>query len=108
MQEEGNTAADALSRGDIAAASLPEKERILLDFVELLTRHAYRTTQEDVQRVRDAGWSDEQVAECVYITALFALFNRVADAFGLADPGYTQLLASGGTPLTPATKSGLT
>ena len=27
-------------------------------------------------------------SEGVYITALFAFFNRVADAFGLEDPGY--------------------
>ncbi|MDA1053111.1 MAG: carboxymuconolactone decarboxylase family protein [Planctomycetota bacterium] len=104
MQEAGDTTAEALSRGDPAAASLPDKERALLDLVELLTRHAYRTTQEHVQRVRDAGWTDEQIAECVYITSLFALFNRVADAFGLADPGQRQLLASGGTPPTPANK----
>ena len=30
--------------------------------------------------------SDEQIAEAVYITALFAFFNRVADAFGLDNP----------------------
>ena len=90
MQEQDDTSAAALSRGDLAAAALPDHERALLDFVELLTRHAYRTTQEHVQLVRDAGWTDEQIAECVYITALFAFFNRVADAFGLADPGYRQ------------------
>lgn len=105
MQEEDADSVEALSRGDLAAAALPDNERVLLEFVELLTRHAYRTTQEQVQRVRAAGWTDEQIAECVYITALFAFFNRVADAFGLADPGYRQMLARGETPPTPATKS---
>ena len=57
-------------------------------FVETVTRHAHRTTDADVQVLRDHGWTDPQVAECVYITALFAFFNRVADAFGLEDPGY--------------------
>lgn len=105
MQKEDEASVDALCRGELAAASLPDNERVLLEFVELLTRHAYRTTRDDVQRLRDAGWSDEQIAECVYITALFAFFNRVADAFGLADPGYRQLLVSGGTPPKPAEKS---
>jgi hypothetical protein len=59
-----------------------------LEFVELLTRHAYKNTPADVAKVRSAGWSDEQIAEGVYITAMFAFFNRVADAFGLADPKY--------------------
>ena len=92
---------EALSRADLDAAALPERERVLLGFVELLTRHAYRNTADDVQRVRDAGWTNEQIAECVYITALFAFFNRVADAFGLDDPGY-QGLAKQGNAIRPA------
>ena len=53
-----------------------------------MTKHAYRTTDEDVERLRQVGWTDPQIAEAVYITALFAFFNRVADAFGLEDPNY--------------------
>lgn len=39
-------------------------------------------------KLRGLGWTDPQIAEAVYITALFAFFNRVADAFGLDDPNY--------------------
>jgi len=81
---------EALSRGDVAAAPLSEAERALMRFVETVTHHAYRTTAADVERLRQAGWSDAQIAEAVYITALFAFFNRVADAFGLVDPKYGQ------------------
>ncbi|MEO8495966.1 MAG: hypothetical protein ABI614_12905 [Planctomycetota bacterium] len=56
----------------------------------------------------DGAAVTQQIAECVYITALFAFFNREADAFGLADPGYRQMLARGETPPTPATKAGPT
>ena len=80
----------ALRRADLDAAPVTDAERELLRFAELLTRHAYRNTQADVDRVRAAGWTDDQIAEAVYITALFAFFNRVADAFGLADPGYAS------------------
>jgi uncharacterized peroxidase-related enzyme len=82
---------EALGRGDIDAAPVTEPERALLRFAERVTRHAHRTTAEDTQRLRDAGWSDEQIAEAVYITALFAFFNRVADAFGLVDPQYASM-----------------
>jgi alkylhydroperoxidase family enzyme len=78
----------ALFKGNLASAPVTDAERALLTFVELLTRHAYKNTPEDVQRVRDAGWTEPQIAEGVYITALFAFFNRVADAFGLEDPNY--------------------
>jgi alkylhydroperoxidase family enzyme len=59
-----------------------------MDYVELVTRAAYRTTAADVQKLRDAGWRDEQIAEAVYVTALFAFFNRVADAFGVPPQDY--------------------
>ena len=62
----------------------------MLDFVALVTRHAYKTTDADVETLRAQGWTDPQVAECVYVTALFAFFNRVADAFGLDDPNYFE------------------
>lgn len=77
----------ALSHADLAGAPLSPAERGLLEFAAIVTRHAYRTTDEDVARLRTLGWTDPQIAEAVYITALFAFFNRIADAFGLDDPG---------------------
>jgi len=67
-----------------------------MDYVELVTHAAYRSTPEDVQKLRNAGWNENQISEAVYITALFAFFNRVADAFGVPPQHY---LASG--KLTP-------
>jgi alkylhydroperoxidase family enzyme len=61
-----------------------------MEYVELITRAAYRSTAEDVQKLRDAGWKEEQIAEAVYITALFAFFNRVADAFGIPVQDYLE------------------
>jgi alkylhydroperoxidase family enzyme len=90
LQDPNTELQACLARADIAAAPLPENERALMRFVELVTQHAYRTTDEDVQALRDLGWSDPQIAESVYITGLFAFFNRVADAFGLQDPQYFQ------------------
>jgi alkylhydroperoxidase family enzyme len=57
-------------------------------YVELVTKDAARTTPADVQKLRDAGWKEDQIAEAVYITALFAFFNRVADAFGVPSQDY--------------------
>jgi alkylhydroperoxidase family enzyme len=62
----------------------------LLEYVKLITDAAYRSTAEDVQKLRDSGWNEDQIAEAVYITALFAFFNRVADAFGVPPQNYLQ------------------
>ena len=48
---------------------------------------------EDVQALREYGWTDPQIAEAVYITAMFAFFNRVADAFGIPPQQYLELNA---------------
>ena len=66
-------------------------DRALMDYVKKVTEAAYRTTAEDVQILRDLGWTDPQIAEAVYITAMFAFFNRVADAFGIAPQGYLEM-----------------
>jgi uncharacterized peroxidase-related enzyme len=81
----------AIGRGEIDKAAITEAERTLLRFAKKLTHEAYRNTPEDVQALRDAGWSEPQIAEAVYITAMFAFFNRVANGFGLENPKYFEL-----------------
>jgi alkylhydroperoxidase family enzyme len=79
---------EAILEGKLDDAGLTPAERALLDYVQQVTEDAPRTTPEDVQKLRDAGWSENQIAEGVYITALFAFFNRVADAFGVPPQDY--------------------
>jgi alkylhydroperoxidase family enzyme len=78
--------AEALRNGDLDAAGLPEPERRLLEFAETITRAAYKVTDEQVQGLREVGWTDEQIAEAAYVAALFNLFVRLADTFGIEPP----------------------
>lgn len=78
----------AIVEGRLDQAGLTASERALLEYVELVTKAAYKTTTEDVQKLRDVGWKEEQIAEAVYVTAMFAFFNRVADAFGVPSQDY--------------------
>jgi alkylhydroperoxidase family enzyme len=61
---------------------LTPAERALLEYVTRVTEAAYRTTDEDVQRLRDHGWTEPQIAEAVYITAI-----------GIAPQGYLEMNA---------------
>ena len=63
-------------------------ELALMEYVKLVTEAAYRSTPADVEKLRRSGWTENQIAEAVYITALFAFFNRVADAFGVPAQDY--------------------
>lgn len=97
LQGQDQETVAAIRRADLDHASITPAERVLLGLVKLVTQHAYRCTDEDVEKVRQTGWNDPQIAEAVYITAMFAFFNRVADAFGLEDPHY-ELMAQPPTP----------
>ena len=78
----------AMIQGQLEKAGLDPAELALLKYAELITRAAHRSTPQDVQKLRDAGWSEDQISEAVYIIAMFAFFNRVADAFGIPSQNY--------------------
>ena len=50
-----------------------------------------RSTAEDVEKLRAVGWTEDQIAEAVYVIAMFAFFNRVADAFGVPPQNYLTI-----------------
>jgi len=79
---------NAILEGKLDEAGLTAGERVLLDYVDLITNSAARSTAEDVQKLRDAGWNENQISEAVYIIAIFAFFNRVAEAFGVPSQDY--------------------
>jgi alkylhydroperoxidase family enzyme len=84
--EEYNDLGQALRDGRLDDLPVSDAERLLLEFVGTLTQHAYRITDEQVDGLRQAGWSDEQIAEAVYDGALFNFFVRLADAFDIHPP----------------------
>ena len=78
----------AVLEGRLDDGGLTTAERALMDYVKLITEESAESTAEDVQKLRDAGWTENQIAEAVYITAMFAFFNRVADSFGIPPQNY--------------------
>lgn len=84
--EQYRASAQALRDGDLDSAPVTPAERLLLEFVGTLTKHAYRITDEQVQGLRDVGWTEAQIAEAVYDGALFNMFVRLADAFDIHPP----------------------
>lgn len=93
--------AKALRAGDLDRAPVSPAERLLLEFVGTVTRHAYRITDEQVQSLRDVGWTDAQIAEAVYDAALFNLFVRLADAFDIHPP---EVMDPDGVPAAVAAR----
>lgn len=68
---------------DLESSALSVQQRTLLLFARKISENSQAVSPEDIETMRSAGWSDLQVAEAIHVTALFATFNRVVNAFGL-------------------------
>ena len=79
---------DAARSGDIAAFTDDEETARFLPLAEKITRHAYKVTDDDIQRLRDDGWSDEKILEAVGVVVFFNLINRLADTLGIAEDDF--------------------
>ena len=64
----------------------------MLDYAVKLTRRPAEMTEADVEALRAAGWSDEDVMDIAEVTGLFNMSNRMASGLGWApNPEYAEL-----------------
>ena len=71
--------AGALSGRPSTDATVPDE---LSGWVEKVARHAYRTTDEDVESLKAAGYSEDELFELTVAAALGASRARVERALG--------------------------
>lgn len=62
---------------------LPPDELAVVGFARKLTRSPSKMKKGDVEGLRKAGFSDEQILQIVQIAAYFNYINRVAHALGV-------------------------
>jgi len=82
-----STYADAVLNGALDDPAIPSGIRALAELATTITQHAYRITDDDLDRVRSHGWDQAQVLEAVWVACLFNAIVRLADTFGLRDLG---------------------
>ena len=68
---------------DPSLAALDATDRAVMEFATLVALDAASVTQEHVQRLRDQGLSDADVADVVFAAAARAFFTKVLDALGV-------------------------
>ncbi len=86
MQGQNSKDVDAVASLKLGQSTLSPKEQALLDYVKVLTLEPSKVRDFHTARLRSVGWSDDQIFEASFITALFAFTNRMADAYGLDYP----------------------
>lgn len=89
----------AIQENQLDTPALSAAERSLLCFVDRVNSESQRISRAYIDDVRRSGWTTLQLAEAVHITALFAMFNRVANAFGLQSQGLLAQCENQPTPL---------
>jgi len=68
---------------DYDHAPLSPADRVMLDYVGVLTKDATRVTPDHHRRLRDAGFDDQAILQVTLIASWFNYINRVADALGV-------------------------
>ncbi|MGD0443469.1 MAG: peroxidase-related enzyme [Edaphobacter sp.] len=80
---------------EIDSKEFTSQQSSLLRFVQKITDSAQNVIRADIELLHISGWTDLQIAEAIHVTALFACFNRVVNAFGLPSQDLLAMYAKG-------------
>ncbi len=75
---------EAIAR-DYHHAGLPENEVLMMEYAQKVVRDASSTTREDFEKLRAAGWTDQDILSFTLAAAARAFVSKVFDALA-ADP----------------------
>lgn len=68
---------------DFRKAPISDQDRVMLEYVEKVTKDATRVWKDDHDRLRAAGFDDTGILQITLIASWFNYINRVADALGV-------------------------
>jgi len=66
-----------------SAVGLSDKRKAMLRYAIKLTRTPSQVTRDDVEALRQAGFSDLDILHIAEVTAYYAYVNRIADGLGV-------------------------
>lgn len=70
----------------------------LLAYTEKLTLSPVGVGAEDIDQLRDLGWSDSAIHDAVQVCSYFNYINRIANGLGVDDEAWLSAL---GKPISP-------
>ena len=77
---------------DFRSAPIDDRDKALVAFVEKMNAQSNQIRRDDIDRLKDAGWSEEAIYDAITVCALFRFYNAWIDATGVHDlpaPAYT-------------------
>lgn len=68
---------------DYHQADLASSDRLMLDYVDQLTRYPASISESDVADLRESGFSDRAILDMNQVAAYYNFVNRIADGLGV-------------------------
>ena len=70
----------------VDAINTDDKDKALLNFcIKAAKKDSYKILKEEIDALKDMGWSDIQVVEAVAITGYFNYINTLSNVFSLGE-----------------------
>ncbi|HEX6217205.1 MAG TPA: hypothetical protein VFZ38_20370 [Vicinamibacterales bacterium] len=67
----------------VESSGLDDRHKALFRFIDRVNHDSPRITASDLEALRAAGWTDDEIYFAVTICALFNFYNRWIDATGV-------------------------
>ncbi len=68
---------------DASTSKLDDKHKALFSFIGKVNHDSRHISAEDTARLRELGWTDEELYYAITVCALFNFYNRWIDATGV-------------------------
>ncbi len=68
---------------DFRAADLNNEDRAMLEYAAKLTLEPWNMKKSDVEKLREAGFSDAAILDICQVAGYYAFVNRLADGLGV-------------------------
>jgi alkylhydroperoxidase family enzyme len=71
---------------DFRRAKLDVKDKAMLEYAEKITVTPSEVSERDVERLKQAGWSEVEILDIAAVTSYRNFITRIADALGVQLP----------------------
>jgi uncharacterized peroxidase-related enzyme len=68
---------------DFRRSSLDAKDKAMLEYAEKITVRPSEVNESDVQKLKQAGWSEVEILDIAALTSYRNFITRIADALGV-------------------------
>jgi alkylhydroperoxidase family enzyme len=70
---------------DYRTAPIDDREKALFGFIEKMNKQSNQIRRDDIDRLTQAGWTEEAIYDAITVCALFRFYNAWIDATGVHD-----------------------